>query len=256
MRIINCDKGHFYDADMFPECPHCQGEINKDIPLQSTSIMRKKIKVQNGVEQPAQVQVVEEQSAQPQPVQTQQFKPQSVQPHVAVEQSVQPQVVQPQQVQEIPTPAKNVMATPSNKSENKKDGVKKLVVGWLVCIDGDNRGDVSTIYNESNMIYGLNIVFNEELSRLYLNLVFSEVTPDLNNRRISDSEYIYDQDKLRIGNNTYMVVELCRDGFSWKKKQKDERSNSAILRSMWKCNVCGAMNGEYDGYCLVCGAEK
>lgn len=227
MRIINCVKGHFYDADMFPECPHCLGEINKDIPLQSTSVMRRKMNGVNDGEMPV--------------------------PEAPVNMTVPTQEAIPESKTKIRT---DLNQDNMNDKKSVDDRKKKLVVGWLVCIEGEDRGEVSTIYNESNMIYGLNIVFNEELNRIYLNLLFSETVPDINNRRISDSEYIYDQDKLRIGKNTYMVVELCKGGFSWKKKQTDGRTNSEILRSMWKCGVCGAMNGEFDGYCLVCGAEK
>ena len=170
MDIIKCEKGHFYDADVFSECPHCNQRINEEV------------------------------------------------------------------------------------SEESED--TKLVVGWLVCTSGEEFGQFYTLYNETNSVNGVSIVFNDELSRIYIDMAGSEVKPDLNNRELSENEYIYDHDKIRIKNNTYMVVELCRDGFSWKKKPVEERSNADMLKSMWKCNVCGVMNEETTNYCSVCGAER
>ena len=32
MRIVKCDSGHYYDADVYKECPHCTGKADyKDI---------------------------------------------------------------------------------------------------------------------------------------------------------------------------------------------------------------------------------
>ena len=32
MRIVKCDSGHYYDADVYKECPHCTGKSDyKDI---------------------------------------------------------------------------------------------------------------------------------------------------------------------------------------------------------------------------------
>lgn len=30
MKLTKCDKGHFYDADKFPECPYCNTALQRD----------------------------------------------------------------------------------------------------------------------------------------------------------------------------------------------------------------------------------
>ena len=30
MKLTKCDKGHFYDADKYPECPYCNTALQKD----------------------------------------------------------------------------------------------------------------------------------------------------------------------------------------------------------------------------------
>ena len=114
-----------------------------------------------------------------------------------------------------------------------------LIVGWLVCINGDEYGQYFPLYSGTNAIgRGSNMdicIKNDmEISRLvhaeicydsidnkYTLDTKSDANPVYVNDKLIhtdlDKSYIlHDRDKLPLGAHTFMIIELCNDDFSWR----------------------------------------
>ena len=114
-----------------------------------------------------------------------------------------------------------------------------LVVGWLVCIDGEEYGHYFPLYSGTNAIgRGSNMdicIKNDmEISRL----VHAEICYDTKNNQYtldakkgvnpvyvnktiipagSGKSYIlHDRDQITLGAHTFLIIELCNDDFSWR----------------------------------------
>ena len=51
--------------------------------------------------------------------------------------------------------------------------------------------------------------------KIVLNLESSTGEISVNDVRATESCYLNHKDKIQIGGSVYMLIELCRDGFSW-----------------------------------------
>ncbi|MCR5105632.1 MAG: hypothetical protein K6B68_14450 [Eubacterium sp.] len=232
MNVTKCVNGHYYDSDRFGQCPHCNEQINNNEPAVRIKLPNMNVGVGKT------------------PI-TRQGTEDVGETIPYLDMDFAETMLKMQDSNNAPA------MTRTYKQEEQPQAAERLIMGWLVGIEGEDRGKFYPIYNEINYIAGVCVVFNEKLYRIFIDLPGSSTSVDLNSRKLVENEYIYHHDKVRFKGNTYLVVEVCREGFTWKKEEKqDSRYNSEILKSLWNCKVCGAMNEENKIYCPVCGAMK
>ncbi len=179
MNVKKCDKGHFYNCDKYSECPHCKEKEKEEEFLKE-----------------------EEDSA----------------PTWIYRTSEEP--------------AKTIGFEMEPVIDQKKD--RGLVVGWLVGISGIGYGKQYALYTTDNIIgsgkqndivishdnYVLDnchcmISFDIYNKNFVLNIVQSNGEVYLNQLPAKENVYLEHRDVLQIGGTCYMLVVLCRDGFSW-----------------------------------------
>ncbi len=209
MRIVKCPKGHYYDGESFPSCPHCGENIN----TQERMFMTPNMDVGVGNFRPMRRSEVSEET-------------------VAYKET------------------------------------QKRVTGWMVAIDGIMYGDYVPLYEGDNLVSDMMIVFDGMRKKFYIDVGRSSTRIDLDSRTLSDNEYVYHHSRIRIHGITYVMVELCREGFDWNSKSvldsgilksadKSYDASSGKLKSTrWMCDVCGAYNNKEDTFCGGCGAKK
>lgn len=140
----------------------------------------------------------------------------------------------------------------------------KRVEGWLVAIDGPLYGDFIPLYEGSNRLNDVIIEFDEEKKKFLVNVEKSSTRIDLDSRTLSENEYMYHHSRFRTHGNTFVLIELCREGFDWNNKNVIDTStlNSSYefitgkLKNNRKlCDICGSYNSKEEVYCSSCGAR-
>lgn len=196
MNVKKCDKGHFYNSDKYSECPHCK-EKEKEKEL-----------------------LKEEEDSAP----TWIYRP-------------------------LEEPAKTIASETESVINQKKD--RGLVVGWLVGISGIGYGKQYALYTTDNIIgsgkqndivilhdnYVMDnchcmISFDIYNKNFVLNISQSNGDVYLNQLPANENVYLEHRDVLQVGGTCYMLVVLCRDGFSWwesapvnEKETKEEKQS-------------------------------
>ena len=107
------------------------------------------------------------------------------------------------------------------------------VVGWLVCIDGPERGRDYRLHAERNFIgrtwkMDVNIVDDRSVSRenhasivydphsgLFMIVNGEGIKTYLNGEPVTEPKIIKDGDKIGIGSSTYDFVAYCREDRQW-----------------------------------------
>lgn len=109
-----------------------------------------------------------------------------------------------------------------------------LPVGWLVAVSGLEYGKQYPIFTCDNFIgssaenticiqgdayvlpeHHCTLSFDIMQQKIVLNLESSTGEISVNDVRATESCYLNHKDKIQIGGSVYMLIELCRDGFSW-----------------------------------------
>lgn len=97
-----------------------------------------------------------------------------------------------------------------------------LPVGWLVGISGPVYGKQYPLYACDNIIDNCILSFDLENQKIVIKV--EHTTNDVFVNDISvpfqASRYVTHGDRIRIGDSVGMLVELCREGFSWWTKEK------------------------------------
>ena len=127
-----------------------------------------------------------------------------------------------------------------SKVDTPQDGWKgKPVTGWLVCVDGAEKGRDYRIYPNNNVIgsdpcmdicirgddsiasknhamisYGLNT------NEFYLNLTEPQMTLRHNGEKINNTVMLRPYDSITLGKTELIFVPLCRTGFQWMARPK------------------------------------
>ena len=219
MAMQQCPNGHLYDDSKNSSCPFCSGNsVNATVPLfderQSSG---------NGDMFPPTAQLDGF-------VPHQEYTP------------PQPQVAQP--AQEFP--ATTPVGTPFEKTtyiENivNENGVTE-VMGWLVCLDGKNRGADFKIHGEKNTIgrgseNDINLDFDSAISKGVNAIIaydnrnnkfFLYQSNSLNNMYINGDllltpVQLKDYDIIEIGNTKMIFRSLCNDTFVWEKVENTNK---------------------------------
>lgn len=206
MKLTRCSEGHFYDADRYASCPHCeQGGIS-------------------GVTMPVPVQ------NQPafDSIETEKYDGKIETRKLNVE------------VNNEPADMEDIGKTVGIFSAPKKG--KEPVVGWLVCTDGEHYGEDFRIRMGRNFIgrsKTMDIVLanDRSISREKHSIIVYEpkgnmfiIQPGdskelsyLNDEVILTPKQLQPYDTIKLGATTLVFVPFCNDKFVWKGKEEEKK---------------------------------
>lgn len=225
MSMVQCANGHFYNQQMNSSCPHCQAQGNKGRTIGLT---------------PAQPQVDPWQKAGlvDRPPNLVSDIPDPL-PGYAKTVPQQPIIQQPPIVQEpVVNKAKPVAPRDEAKTigmfSNKNAGGIDPVVGWLVCIAGNDRGADFRIHPEKNTIgrsenNDIRIAKDQTVSRdNHATIIYDPKKKNfrllagggrglvyVNEEVIDFSTPLKANDIIELGETKLMFVPLCGEHFDW-----------------------------------------
>ena len=204
MNLIKCSNGHYYDADKFPTCPHCsEGAVfNPTIPADDTQYGTTVMDTSNIVNTSTHSEPVIETTA---------------------------------------------AVTDSNADIQKTVGFfegdmgLEPVVGWLVCIEGNNIGKDYRLISGRNFIgrspkmdVALDgdpsvsreahaVVVYEPKGNVYLiQPGSSKELSYLNDSVVLESQAIKMNDVITVGATKLMFIPCCSDKFIWNQEKEDK----------------------------------
>lgn len=124
-----------------------------------------------------------------------------------------------------------------------------LPIGWLVGVSGLAFGKQYPLFACDNFIgsgadnticvqedayvlpsHHCALSFNMQQSKIVLNMKASSGVVCVNDKKVLESCIVTHADRIQIGSSVYMLVELCREGFSWWKQvtlQPEEQKTAA-----------------------------
>lgn len=219
MNLKRCNNGHFYDADKFTTCPHCNPTVSaSDVtaaitPESMTEDIRsafdddnKTVSLQDAVNATATVA--------PSPV------PAPTAPTAPVQTPAAPVMMPGDDAKTVSYYGTSIGAEP--------------VVGWLVCIEGDHYGESFQLKSGRNFI-GRNrdmdvaLTGDMSVSRERHAIVIYEPKAKcfiaqagdarelfyLNDKVVLNNELMNNYDVLSVGNEKLLFVGLCGPQFCW-----------------------------------------
>ncbi len=209
--LTRCDNGHFYDPNKHSSCPHCGVEID-DIP--ATDRKRGEGGARSaGVSEPPTVPRRQPEAATPPPAPA-------------------PSVPSP------PAQAPGVTVPYWGKRERDFDPV----VGWLVCVEGPDKGRDYRIRSGNNRIgrdATMDIVINgdESISRVKQGIItFDERNNRFvikegegrsliyrNGEQVVNAAVIEPWDLVEMGKSKFCFVPFCGERFQWNIEEEDEK---------------------------------
>lgn len=209
MKLVRCDKGHYYDGDKFQTCPHCQtsdGDDGLTVAMSSSSN-----------------DAVSTVSTQNQSVETQK----EIAPSMSIKDAV------------------NLNATVTVDSDDDDDvktvrlgssvlSEKEPVVGWLVGLNGDCFGEsfilkagknfIGRSANMDVVIKGDNAVSREKHAILIFEpkaKIFIAQPGEarelfyLNDEVVLNNIQMKKNDVICLGNTKLMLIPCCDEAFNW-----------------------------------------
>lgn len=134
-------------------------------------------------------------------------------------------------VASAPPPMERTVAA-SKIDAQKIDAQKRYVVGWLVALDGEWRGEAFAVRMGRNVIgrdrrsdivinddqassHHADLVFRPEERRFILMDHNSTNGTYVNESEIEPRRDLADKDIVRIGSHRFLFTPLCHDGFHW-----------------------------------------
>ncbi len=218
MAMQQCPNGHLYDDAKNSSCPYCNNgnSINVTVPL-----------------------------ADNQPPMGDNMFPQTApldgfagQGYVAP----QPQVAQAEQNVVPPTmPVEEKFKPTVYKEDIVNDKGIVEVRGWLVCLDGEKRGEDFKIRGEKNTIgrgegndivldfdttiskgVNANISYDVRNNKFFIFLGDSKNNIYVNNQMLMTPIELKDYDVIEIGNTKMIFRSFCNETFNWEKTKKAE----------------------------------
>lgn len=227
MNLKRCDKGHFYDADKFASCPHCAGGIgNSDetVAMQPDDDIKTEALTVDKYEKQAPVKAE---------------APRQMTSSLSANIS---RAMQEAAMSEAPVQAQDDDDAKTVRYYETETGVEP-VVGWLVCIQGEDMGKSFNLKDGRNFIgrsAKMDVVLKDNsVSRDKHAVVVYEpkrreflAQPGesrelfyLNDNLVLNFEKLQINDIIQVGNTKLMFVPFCSEVFSWDdvKKEEDEQ---------------------------------
>lgn len=253
MKVIKCEKGHFYDADSYSKCPHCNPSIGKIIEVHKfeevsdapVATQKEKNNVDSEFKK---VSYEDENGKKTSSVFAVKDAGESNVPSISTVQEEQPKSI----IDDV-TDIKKELEKVSNSNPSKTVGifgkvVKELnkakeeknqsfsdspVTGWLVAIAGPHIGQSFVIVAGKNSIGRSSendIILSADASvsssrhawityeSKHNNFVLQAGDgryPDLNGEQVLNAAQLKTYDKIEIGETVLLFVNLCSDTFRW-----------------------------------------
>lgn len=224
MNLKRCNNGHFYDADKFTACPHC----NPTVSASEVTIAMNPEDMAPEVRAAANAFNDEDSK--------------TVSLQDAVSAAVAPAAAP------APAPAPAPAAAPAQMDDAKTVSFfesslgAEPVVGWLVCIEGDHYGESFPLKSGRNFI-GRNanmdvaLAGDMSVSRERHAIVIYEPKAKcfiaqagdarelfyLNDNVVLNNEMMKNYDVLSVGNEKLLFVALCGPQFCWEDTKKEEK---------------------------------
>lgn len=220
MNLMRCNNGHFYDADKFTSCPHCNPTVSASEVTIAMDPAEMDPEVKNAFS--------DEDS-----------KTVSLQDAVSAAVSA-------------PTPAPAAAPAPT-AAPAQMDDAKTVsffssslgaepVVGWLVCIEGEHYGKSFPLKSGRNFIgrnadMDVSLAGDMSVSRERHAVVIYEPKAKcfiaqagdarelfyLNENVVLNNEMMKNYDVLSVGNEKLLFVGLCGPQFCWEDTKKEEK---------------------------------
>ncbi|MBE5954081.1 MAG: hypothetical protein E7257_08000 [Lachnospiraceae bacterium] len=209
MNIKKCDRGHFYNADKFGECPHCKDEqeLSQSDMLISSGSVDVTPQVQPNI-------MIDKKRLADMPQTVAYRDTTDANPYAAT--AVQSLPPTGEQIPIGISPDTALSASIKNAYVEINDMESKgMVVGWLVAVGGPKYGRVHTLYTSDTKVEKVVISFDMHSKCFVLNFTLSENDVMINGRSVVENEYLNYMDRIFINGTDYMLVTLCKDGFSW-----------------------------------------
>lgn len=213
MSLVECGKGHIYDAELYQSCPYCNGGMNRvEFGQDDGSGIGKTVPVNEYTQQNAQ----------------------AIKAPAELGQTV------------APSGYRNRMEE-NKKSEDtgktvavfQKSMQLEMVVGWLVCIEGNDKGKDFRIYAKNNSIgrsekmdiciKGDTTISRENHARIAYDErhnVFHLIPGESANNIYLAGEPIYvpvkldEYQEIEIGETKLVFVSFCNEKFNWQEGLK------------------------------------
>lgn len=257
MNLIKCPNGHFYDASKFQQCPHCVGVQNNDltVPVNPQSD-QETVAVDAG--QDAKTVAIEQEpvTVAPGPITppAPQAPPAGIPPFTPPTELNIPSLtggVRPaadskaadydDDVETIGIYGAN--APDKKEAEEERNAHKKRldpVVGWLVVVNGEERGRSVQLKAGRNFIgrsssNDIALAGDKKISREKHAIIVFEprsqtflVQPGtskqlfyVNDQVILDTKVINAYDIINIGDTNLVFIPFCGESFSWDTEEED-----------------------------------
>ena len=226
MNLKRCNNGHFYDADKFTSCPHCNPTVSASEVTVAMSPDNMAPEVKAAVNaftdedsKTVSLQDAVSAAAAPSPVQ-------------------EPAAAAPVQMTAAPVhmdDAKTVSYFATSLGAEP-------VVGWLVCIEGDHYGESFPLKSGRNFIgrnANMDVVLAGDMSvsRERHAIVIYEPKAKcfiaqagdarelfyLNDNVVLNNEMMKNYDVLSVGNEKLLFVGLCGPQFCWEDTKKEKK---------------------------------
>lgn len=215
MNLKRCDKGHFYDVDKFASCPHCAGGMRS-------------------AEETVAIQPEDS-------IKTEALTPQKLAPEkdaVSLEKTLAHTVNQVKETLTVEDDAKTV------RYYETETGIEP-VVGWLVCIEGEEAGISFNLKGGRNFIgrsVQMDIVIKDSsVSREKHAVILYEpkkreflAQPGesrelfyLNDEVVLGFEKLKAYDVLQLGSTKLMFMPFCSEAFGWEDVKEEAEDSKA-----------------------------
>ena len=193
MAIIKCPNNHFYDSEKYDRCPHCLKDPSTASDASPSIDIGENKTVAKG-------------------------------PSFSAEDSIKTQSLRNMVKNNVDEVQKTVPKYFSDRNINP-------IAGWLVCIEGENRGRSFEIHIGKNFV-GRSMkndihINDERVSRdNHFSIIFDPVNIEFyimqgngityyNGEVLSEAAQLNENDEITAGVSTYVFVQYCREGRNW-----------------------------------------
>lgn len=216
MAVVRCSQGHYYDDEKFSRCPHCG--IFAGVEEKKNKSMEKKgfFSMLSGAKDDSKTVARQENS------------------YKNIKQSEDTVTVSMESIDKAP------LKKPSD--DGKTVGMfsaakgNDYVTGWLVCIDGVEKGRDFRLRHGFNWIgrdYDMDIILPDDISvsrQKHCAIVYDDrgnnfsIVPNdgnelyKNGKPVNDPEIIKTGDVIKVGMHSYEFIAFCREGREWERE--------------------------------------
>ncbi len=243
MTLITCKNGHRYDPSLTSECPECAMLKSHTVPLMDTAAdMSYSLPPQEidpngayGGAYPKTLALDMNESSGGPISHIPPAKMPGSEPIIPAGMAV-PEVSKP--MSKTPTTDYGATQAVDMASGNVIERSAMAITGWLVCIDGPEKGKDYRLHDENNFI-GRSarmdvsiasdrtvsedrhavITYDSQERKFFFALAGGSSIVRLNGKAVLMTQEIQSGDRLQIGQGTFMFIPFCGENFQWEKEE-------------------------------------